>query len=528
MSAFPRHRPRFPSLLCGLAMLLPPLTAARAQVAGDQDDSFATGPNSDSYVRALALQSNGQVLVGGAFTQFRGAARNLVARLNPDGSLDAYNPGLAIHGYLDGAPNVYAMTLQPDGKLIVAGQFSVLGQTPGGGVARLNPDGSLDTTFNVGGGVVMNGGQVGEAHAVALLANGQILVGGDFTAFNGVRASCLVRLNANGSLDRSFNAIGAGIVNNGYGHGVQTILALPNGQIVIGGAFKSYDGVAAGGVAVLNADGSVFKAFNAGEGADYSVNALAVQGNGQVLVGGNFNTFDGVTIALHLVRLNPDGSLDTGYDPNLGNLLISDIDVMILQPDGTLLIGGDFRSHDGLINEPTQGVARLLADGTLDPAFEGTNSVEQGAALALQPDGKALVASNSNVSLVGGVTGDALRVLDLFSAPAATVVSGVKKVPESGSAGPATFVVSLSSAPSVKTVVHYAIKGSAVSGSDYEPIKKKIKFPPGVASKVIDVTPIDRGIGGNGVVSVKIILTPGTGYTLGAPSVAKDKIYDNH
>ena len=114
------------------------VATAQAQTPGGQDASFATGPSSSGSVHALALQPNGQVLVGGGFSVLRGAARSSVARLNPDGSLDSFNPGLAITGYerrhRDGLrPGV----CKPTVRIIAAGGFTVLGQTAGGGVARL-------------------------------------------------------------------------------------------------------------------------------------------------------------------------------------------------------------------------------------------------------------------------------------------------------------------------------------------------------------------------------------------------------
>ena len=188
-SLAPFRRTFLKSLLCAAAALplaLAAAPAARAQGPGDQDGSFATGPDANGSVRALALQPNGQVLAGGAFTTFRGQARNGVARLNADGSLDTLNPALALSGYNGGGPTVLALALQPNGQVIVGGQFDVLNQIAGVGLARLNADGSLDASFNAGIGVYDNGGSVGQAEALAVLPNGQILVGGAFTNFNGM------------------------------------------------------------------------------------------------------------------------------------------------------------------------------------------------------------------------------------------------------------------------------------------------------------------------------------------------------
>jgi uncharacterized delta-60 repeat protein len=288
-------------------------SAARAQTTpGHLDSSFATGPNSDSTILAMALQANGQVVVGGLFTQFRGADRNVVARLDSDGTLDSFDPGLAISGYNGAAPVVAAVAVQPvDQKVIVAGIFNVLNQPAGGGVARLNTDGSLDAAFNAGTGVLDDGGTVGQAYALAITAGNQILVGGSFQTFNGAALAGLVRLNSDGSVDTTFNAGGTGITANAYGGSVNSIVVQSNGQIVIGGYFSAYNGTPAGCVARLNANGTLDTSFNVGAGADEGVTAVAVETGGKVLVGGGYNDFDGIDDGVHLVRLNTDGSLDT-------------------------------------------------------------------------------------------------------------------------------------------------------------------------------------------------------------------------
>ncbi len=538
---FPSHMKPCPSfcraflmpVLCvAMLPLFAAVTTVRAQVPGDQDASFATGPSSSGSVHALALQPNGQVLVGGGFSAFRGAARNGVARLNADGSLDALNPGLALSGYEGGVPTVYALALQANGQIIVAGQLTALNQTAGGGVARLNADGSLDSSFNVGAGLVDNDGAVGEAQVVAVLPNGQILVGGAFTHFNGVYAPALARLNADGSLDASFNAGGAGVSVNGYGNGVQAIVLLANGQILIGGGFDSYNGVAEGGVARLNADGSLDTTFQSGQGADYVVTTLGVQADGKILAAGGFNNFDGANIQDHLVRLETNGSLDTGYIPSLpGVFNVGNINAVLVQPDGSVIIGGEFLFGGFLVGSPGSGILRLDSEGAMDDSFDGSNGVGEAAALALQPDGKLLVAYDENGFVATG-PGDVQRVYDLITVttpgtPTATVVSGVKKINESGNKGPATFIVSLSSAPSVKTTIKYTVKGSAINGSDYQTLSGKVKVKPGHTTATVSVYAINEGFVGFGTATVKLVLLPGTGYNVGSPNVAKDKIIDN-
>ncbi len=378
---------------------------------GDQDPTFVAGPDANGRVYALAVQADDEVIVGGAFTQFDGTGRNCLARLHTDGSLDAFSPGLAISGYNGGAPSVRAVAIQADGKILAAGIFNVLNQPPGGGVVRLNADGSLDTSFNVGTGVVNDSGAVGTAYALRVLPNGQILVGGAFQTFNGVNTAGLVRLNANGSVDTSFNPGGAGVAANSYGQDVRSLFVQGDGRIVIGGYFSAYDGHAAGGVARLTANGAFDASFAVGAGAsDGGVLAVSVQGNGQVLAGGGYNTFDGVSVQ-HLVRLNIDGSLDTSYSPD-GALFISEVDALLVQPDGTALAGGAFLSQGGLVNQPHNGLLRLHSDGTQDGTFDSGTTSRQVMAVALESNGRAFVASNTD-ALSGTPTGNVFRHFDI-------------------------------------------------------------------------------------------------------------------
>jgi uncharacterized delta-60 repeat protein len=510
-------------VLAGAAYLsLAPFS--RAQSAGDEDTTFATGPQADSTILALALQPNGQVLAGGIFTNFRGAARNEVARLNPDGSLDSFNPGLALSGYNGASPAVNALGLQANGQVIVAGIFNVLNQQPGGGVLRLNADGSLDGTFDAGTGVNDDGGTVGQADAVAVLPSGQILVGGAFQSFNGVPVAGLIRLNPNGGVDPTFNPGGAGITANSYGGDVKCILVQPNGQILIGGHFAAYNGTAASCIARLNADGTLDHTFDAGIGADVAVYALAEQANGQILVGGGFNEFDNATIDSHLVRLNPNGSLDTSYSPTT-DLFIAEVDAILVQPDGKAVIGGDFLASGALVNSPAVGIARLFANGTQDTAFNaGTSNTDyQALALVLQPDGKLLTALDIGAGY--SFPSDVFRVYDIIP-PAVTIAPGVAETHESGS-GPATFIVTLRAAAPATLTIHYGLKGTARNGVDYKMLTGTVNIPAGATSRKIKIVPIDRGRKGGNVI-VNVTLKAGTGYTLGSEKTAKVKILDNH
>jgi uncharacterized delta-60 repeat protein len=264
---------------------------------------------------------------GGSFDSYNGTPRNRVARLNADGSLDTgFNPGTGANSW------IRAIILQPDGKILIGGWFTSYNGTGRNFVARLNADGSLDTGFNPGTGAI------DWVYAMALQPDGKILIGGLFTSYNGTPRNRVARLNADGSLDTGFNP-GTGANNLVYTMAVQ-----PDGKIFIGGFFINYNGTPRRSIARLNAGGSLDTGFNPGTGANDGVMAISLQPDGKILIGGWFQSYNG-TPRNRLARLNTDGSLDTGFDPGTG--ANAPVYTMALQSDGKILIGGDFTSYDG-------------------------------------------------------------------------------------------------------------------------------------------------------------------------------------
>jgi uncharacterized delta-60 repeat protein len=343
---------------------------ARLNADGSLDASFNPGSGANFEVHALALQSDGKVLIGGTFTSYNGTPRNRIARLNADGSLDAsFNPGSGANS------SVYALALQPDGKLLIGGDFTSYNGTPRNRIARLNADGSLDASFNPGTGADTS------VRALALQPDGKLLIGGEFISYNGTPRNRIARLNADGSLDASFNP---GTGANGW---VLALALQPDGKLLIGGEFTTYNGTPSNRIARLNAEGSLDASFNPGSGANFEFHALALQPDGKLLIGGTFTSYNG-TSRNGIARLNADGSLDASFNPGTGaNGLVL---ALALKPDGKLLIGGEFISYNGITRNR---IARLNADGSLDASFNpGTGANSWVLALALQPDGKLLIA----------------------------------------------------------------------------------------------------------------------------------------
>ncbi len=377
-------------------------TTPRARIArlfanGTAEASFDPGAN--DHVKALVVQADAQILVGGDFTTFGGGgsgmtARNHIARLNLDGTLDtSFDPGA-------NQTAVIVLAVQADNKILVGGTFTMLG---GGGtgiytrnfIGRLYADGTLDNNFNPGAN--------SSVRAVALQPDGKILLGGDFTTLGGggigtTARSRLGRLNPDGTLENSFDP--------GANNTVQALVVQADGKIVAGGSFTTLGN---GGTAArnrlgrLNADGMLDTGFV--PGANRPVLALELQADGKILVAGSFTALSGTgsgsTPRNRIGRLNPDGTVDTGFDPGANRA----IRALAVQTNGKILVAGDFTTlgGGGTGTSPRKRLGRLNPDGTLDTSFN-PGADQSVRALAVQVDGKILVAGDFTTLRGGGVT----------------------------------------------------------------------------------------------------------------------------
>ena len=344
---------------------------ARLNVDGSVDTGF--NPNADDNVYALAVQPDGKVVAGGKFATVGGQPRQHLVRLNANGSVDAaFDPGAN--------DNVLALAMQPHGGLIVGGHFTTIGGQPRQYIARLNADGSVDGTFHPDADDVVQ--------TVALQLDGKLLIGGGFGMVGGQTRNRIARLNADGSVDGSFSA--------DVDDYVQVLMVQADGAIVAGGQFGTVGGQVRHNIARLRPDGSVDASFD--PVADNSVFALVQQPDGNLVAGGQFSTIGGQT-RHRLARMNAIGSLDDTLDTVMGGD-IAVVQALALQPDGKLLLGGNFNTIDG---QPHNKIARLNADGSVDTAFNidaGSASLIGVATLALQTDGK-VVAGRDFITING-------------------------------------------------------------------------------------------------------------------------------
>lgn len=306
---------------------------ARIQASGFVDTTFDPGSGADGFVSSLIVLTNGKVLVGGGFTSMDNISRQGIARLNVNGSLDtAFDPGAGVAG------SVLAMALQADGKVIIAGDFTSVNNVERHNVARLNIDGSLDPSFDV------QTGPNEVVYAVAVQSNGKVLIGGAFTLVNGLENFMVARLETNGVVDTTWAPI------SGADNTVFAIKVQADGRTIIGGAFSTYDGAMSIGVARLQTDGVLDPTFQACRGMNGVVYALALQTNGQLVIGGDFSVYNDMTRS-NYARLLANGAIDTGFLDSYynhaapgANSFVAGIDVQV---DGNIVLGGGFSRIGG-------------------------------------------------------------------------------------------------------------------------------------------------------------------------------------
>lgn len=346
-----------------LVLLLISRSSALLAQDGALDPTFDPGEGAGAVVLVILPAESDKSYVGGWFGTFGGSGPNCFVRLNNDGSLD---PGFDIGT----GPNsfVSASALQPDEKIIIAGDFTTIDGVAYSHIARLNSDGSIDPGFN--------GSVSGVVESCHVQPDGKIFLAG---WFGGPSFNYITRLNADGSVDTSFDP------GTGPNDAVLDAELQPDGKLIISGLFSSFNGTPVGNIARLNADGSLDTGFGAGTGADANVQDLTLQPDGKVIIAGGFAAYDGTALN-GFARLNADGTLDNDFHPVIE---VYAVYCAVVQPDDKIIIGGTFTEYDGT---PRNRIARLNSDGTLDLSFYPGSGANDGVeAVALQPGGKVLI-----------------------------------------------------------------------------------------------------------------------------------------
>ena len=173
------------------------------------------------------------------------------------------------------------------------------------GIIRLNSNGTVDSTFNIGSGFNQTGG-IFSVNTVYINPDNTILVGGAFTSYNGTPSKGIVRLLSNGAIDSSFN-IGSGI--NGFANVVRDIKVQTDGRILVCGGFNSYNGTPANSIVRINPNGTVDTSFVTVPGFIAQTYEMAIQSDGKIVVVGGFNNVANTT-QYYVARLKTNGTLD--------------------------------------------------------------------------------------------------------------------------------------------------------------------------------------------------------------------------
>lgn len=308
---------------------------------GSIDTGFDTyGTGFDWEVNALAVQSDGKIVVGGYFTIYKDYFPSSITRLNSDATLDT--EFIIGEDFYDS--QVYAIAIQSDGKIVVGGSFYTYnGYLPS--ITRLNSDGSTDIGFTTGTGFD------GAVRTVGIQSDGKIVVGGNFYYYDGTVQANIARLNSDGSLDTGF------MIGTGFNSNVSAVAIQSDGKIVVAGNFSDYNGTSQLCITRLNSNGTRDVGFTVGTGFDGLVSAVAIQSDGKILVGGSFSSYN-ETPQPYIARLNSDGTRDTGFAATGFNW---DVKTIAVQSDGKIIAGGG-------------SFVRLNSNGTLDTGFNAGGS----------------------------------------------------------------------------------------------------------------------------------------------------------
>jgi uncharacterized delta-60 repeat protein len=296
---------------------------------------------------------------------------------------------------------IYKTYSYPDNRILVIGSFTQYGTTTANGIARVNPDGTLDNTFVTGSGFV-DGGSAARLSDLAVIGTSILLVG-RFTSYNGTAANRIIRLNDNGSIDTSF-VYGSGFAGVGISApNADAVKVVNTNSYLVGGNYTAYNGDDVRGVAIILNNGTLDTNFDIGTGINVGepnvgVRSVAMDNQSRVLVGGDFINIAGTSI-LKIGRFSSTGSLDTSFTNSngfTGGHSQSACYPIIPLTDG-YYCGGQFANFKGSL---ANRLANITFVGQLDPTFNIQNgfNASGGSVLDISLD------SSGNLYCVGSFT----------------------------------------------------------------------------------------------------------------------------
>ena len=334
----------------------------RLNTDGSTDDTFTSLGDFDSYSSNsfhLKILSDDKILISGSFTTFNGESHRGLVKLNSDGTINQdFDIGTGMGDY----SSIDAFGIQSDNKIVLVGYFTSFNGVTVKNIVRLNSDGSVDNTFTVPGpSVNVFSNNIGN---IFILNNDKIILAGDIYTDRWIYKTMM--LDANGNLESSFN-----IATLKTSPNISQLYNLPldttsTQNIIIGGPFIDFNGERRTGLASCTVTGDL-NPFDAKLGAEPKINSVITQENGQVLIGGAFMEINGIPIN-NYARLNQDGSLDTNFITiNTGSGPNKAIQVVAVQNNGKILLGGDFEEFND--DNTRSMLVRLNSDGSLDDTY---------------------------------------------------------------------------------------------------------------------------------------------------------------
>lgn len=428
-------------------------------VAGGLDAGFLG--QADGPVHALAIQPDGKIVVGGDFSVVASASRRRIARLNTDGTVD---PGFLPSAWLNG--RVLTLAVQADGRILAGGDFTQVNGVPRNRLVRFLPDGGLDPTFDPG---------VGPNSSVTSLLiqpNGDLLVGGAFSAYDRENVGYLIRLFPDGSRDPDFET--------GLNGAVWTLAWVGEDRVMAGGDFTTAEGRFAPRVARFTLEGRLDPTFDPGSGPNSSVRALGVDSRGGFVLGGGFGEVNGLS-RRYLGRLEAGGLPDVDHEADLNNW----VHTTAQSPSGAVLIGGDFTTAAG---QPANRLLRIREDGSADPGFTVSGEVDNSVyCLAVASDGKILV--GGAFTRFGGLPRARLvRVEGVTRAPGGEIEFATLSQSVGESQGSLTVEVQRRGATTQAATVDYLTSNGTANAGDYTTASGKISFAAGESRKSIVIS----------------------------------------
>ena len=342
---------------------------------------------------AVKLVSSGSTVYIGAFnaTQYNGTPISNFFSINQNGSLSLSAASVN--------SQVSEILLQTDGKIMIGGSFTTVSGVSRNGIARMNADGTLDTTFVVGTGFA---GPAVSPQTIAQNSSGDYFVGGLFTSYSGVARNNIIKLKSNGSVDNTFS-VGAGTSTL-----VQSILVQPDDKVILAGWFVSYSSTTANRIVRLNTNGTIDNTFNSGTGFNNDVWHAIRQPDGKIVCVGSFTSYNGTAVD-RMVRLNSGGTIDTSFTSLGFDNLITDVAIDV---DGNYIVAGYFTTYNGITQNR---ILKLNPDGTLFAGWNSGSGISTQAqrALATFPDKKIMVGGGNNQTYNGYIATE-LFLLDEY------------------------------------------------------------------------------------------------------------------